>query len=113
MHQMELKKEQGEEIKPEEFSPSETAPYPKPPWEKGAVEDEGGIDGAGDLAVKTDPDPPPSFLDDEHPLAGNYRLPGWLTLQEAWFLSHHRGLVCHLMRREPNLEIPEEKKADA
>ena len=33
-HQLELRRQQGEEIDPEEFSPSEQDPYPTPPWEK-------------------------------------------------------------------------------
>jgi hypothetical protein len=62
--------------------------------------------------VKTDPDPPPSLFDDDgHPLAGNYRLAGTLLLGEAWFYSHFRGIAIYLMKREPDLEIPEEKKS--
>jgi hypothetical protein len=107
LHQLELKKQQGEEIDPGEFSPPDPAPYPKPPWE---TEEDGDEDdnGSGDIAVKKKPDPPPSLWDDnEHPLADNYSLMGILTLDEAWFLPHHRGIAVHLMRREPDVEIPE------
>ena len=48
--------------------------------------------------------------DDAHPLAGNYMCGGVLTLDEVWFYSHFRGIASHLMQREPDLEIPEEKK---
>ena len=106
LHQMELKQQQGVEIDPAEFSPPEPEPISEEPEDDDDDED-------GDIAVKTDPDPPRRFFDeDEHPLADNYRLMGSLTLDEVWFLSHHRGIACHLMVREPDLEIPEENKEE-
>ena len=107
LHQMELKQQQGVKIDPAEFSPSEPAALSEEP------EDDEGNDGDedGDIAVKTDPDPPRNFFgdDDEHPLADNYRLMGFLSLDEVWFFHHHRGIACHLMMREPDHEIPDEK----
>ena len=121
LHQMELKKQQGVEIDPVEFSPAEQPPYPQmedilpAPEEEVAGQDfrtGSDDDGDSDIAVETDPDPPPSLLDDdEHPLARNYLCGGTLTLDEVWFYSHFRGIAVHLMQREPDLEIPEEDKS--
>jgi hypothetical protein len=120
LHQMELKKQQGFEIDPVEFSPAEQPPYPQmedilPAEEKAAAVDftTNDDDGNSDIAVETDPDPPPSFLDDdEHPLAENYMCAGRLTLDEVWFYNHFRGIAVHLMQREPDLEIPKEEKPE-
>lgn len=120
LHQMELKKQQGLEIDPIQFSPAEQPPYPQiedilPSNEQETEADftSNDDDGDSDVAVETDPDPPPSLLDDdEHPLAANYMWAGTLTLDEVWFYSHFRGIAVHLMRREPDLEIPEEKKPE-
>ena len=38
------------------------------------------------------------YDDDEHPLAGEYRLAAYLTLDEIWFYTHHRDLAIYLMR---------------
>jgi hypothetical protein len=119
LHQLELKKQQGAEIDPAEFSPSEQPPYPQrediqPPADEEKSDYNFNVDDNddGDIAVKTDPDPPPSLFDDNgHPLAGNYRLAGTLLLGEAWFYSHFRGIAIYIMKREPDLEIPEEKKS--
>ncbi len=107
LHQMELKQQQGLEIDPDEFSPSEREDYPEVPA-KPADDEDDDDDEDGSIAVKTDPDPPQMYFDDEHPLAGNYRLLGFLSLEEVWIYPHHRGIACHLMTREPDLEIPEE-----
>ena len=106
---LELKQQQGVEIDPDEFSPSEPAAFSNE-----SEDDDDDDDDDGDLAVKTDPDPPRNFFgdDDEHPLADNYRLLGLLSLDEVWFLNHHRGIACHLMMREPDLEIPDEKNGE-
>lgn len=112
LHQLELKKQLGDEIDPAEFSPAEQPPYPEmddilPPAEDNDDQDDGNI------AVETDPDPPLTFLDDdEHPLAANYRCFGHLTLSEVWFTPHSRGIAVHLMQREPDLEVPEDPKPD-
>jgi len=57
------------------------------------------------VAVKKKPDPPPSWLDNEHPLAENYRLLAYLKLSEIWFMPHQSDVVVYLMRREPDLNI--------
>ena len=64
------------------------------------------------MAVKEKPDPPPSFHDGEHPLADNYRLMGHLSLSEIWFPNHCRDLATYLLRRQPDLDIPEEKEEE-
>ncbi|MBI3416661.1 MAG: hypothetical protein HY043_15320 [Verrucomicrobia bacterium] len=108
LHRLELKKQAGEEIDPQEFVPPAATPLPLPPWERDEDEDDEDDDNwSGDVAVKEKPDPPPSWLDDEHPLADNYRLMGRLTLSEIWFMPHHRDLAGYLMGRPPDHEIPE------
>ena len=109
LHRYELKKQLGAKIKPEEFVPPPPAPLPDPPWEGDEEDDELSW---GDVAVKKKPDPPPSWLDDEHPLADHYRLMAHLTLSEVWFMPHHRDIAVYLMGREPDMEIPEETKAE-
>jgi len=115
LHNYELKKQLGEPINPEEFAPGEQLPLPPPPWEREDEADDEADDDpdAGDVAVKKKPDPPPMWYDDyEHPLADEYRLGAYLTLDEIWFYTHHRDLAIYLMRRQPDLEIPEEKKPE-
>ncbi len=117
LHDYELKKQLGEPIKPEEFAPAQQEPLPPPPWER--EDDENGTDddaddpNSGDVAVKKKPDPPPMWFDEnEHPLAVQYNLMAHLTLDEIWFFTHHRDLAVYLMGRQPDEEIPEEKKED-
>ena len=119
LHNYELKKQLGEPINPEEFAPGEKEPLPPAPWEDEDDDEENADDknsddpDAGDVAVKKKPDPPPMWYDDyEHPLADEYRLAAYLTLDEIWFYAHHRDLAIYLMRRQPDLEIPEEKKPE-
>jgi hypothetical protein len=109
-----LKKQLGEPIKPEEFAPGDQEPLPPPPWEREPEEDEDDDDnsGTGGVKVKEKPDPPPDPWDDEHPLADNYRLWAHLTLDALWVYPHHRDLAVYLMGREPDEEIPEEKKPE-
>lgn len=111
LHRYELKKQEGMTIKPEEFAPGEPVPLPPPPWESDN-EDKDDAEGEGGVAVKEKPDPPPSFNDGEHPLADNYRLIVHLSLGEAWFAPHHRDLAIYLMRRQPDLDIPDEKEEE-
>lgn len=108
LHRYELKKQEGMPIKPEEFAPGDALPLPPPPWESDEEEDDD-AEGDGDVAVKKKPDPPPRYDDGEHPLADNYRLLVHLSLAEAWFAPHHRDLAIYLMRRQPDLDIPDEK----
>lgn len=110
LHRYQLLKEGGAQVKPEQFAAPTPTPPPPAPWER-EDEDEDEDDASfGDLAVKKKPDPPPSWFDNEHPLAEEYYLWGALTLSEAWFSSHSRDLAIYLMRRQPDLEIPEEPK---
>ncbi len=111
LHRFELKKQEGMTIKPEEFAPGDALPLPPPPWESDN-EDEDDAEGDGDVAVKKKPDPPPSYDDGEHPLADNYRLLVHLSLAEAWFMPHHRDLAIYLMRRPPDLDLPDEEPAE-
>jgi hypothetical protein len=115
LHQMELRKQQGIEIDPAEFSPTQDdPPYPQMEDLLQEQEDEekdfttsNDDEGDSNIAVETNPDPLP-LDDDAHPLAGNYMCAGALTLDEVWFYGHFRGIAVHLMRREPDLEIPKE-----
>jgi hypothetical protein len=68
-------------------------------WEQD--DDAGGVLPNGEMIVKEKPDPPPSWFDDEHPLADHYRLFGYVTPSEIWFVPYCR-----------DLEIPEEKKPE-
>jgi len=110
IHRFELKKQLGEVIKPEEFVPAPLTPLPDSPWEEEDDEDE---DDTDDLLGKSKQkaDAPPSWWDDEHPMAEDYSLLGNLTFSEIWMPSRLRDLAVYLMRREPDLEIPEDKKA--
>ena len=106
LHRYELKKQEGQKIKPEEFAaPSET-----PGAETENDEDEETDEaGDGDVITKKKPEPPPSFLDeDQHPLAEQYRVMGTVTLSEAWFGSRDPHMVSYLMGRNPDEVIPEE-----
>jgi hypothetical protein len=105
LHRYELKKQEGGKIKPEEFAAPAPTPLPAAPWER-EDEDDDSAD-AGDIAVKKKPEPPPSFMDDDHPLADNYRLMGHVTLSEAWFPNHHQSVLVYLMGRQPDQIIPE------
>ncbi|HEY3663195.1 MAG TPA: hypothetical protein VGL24_08600 [Chthoniobacterales bacterium] len=126
LHELELKQQQGVEIDPEEFSPTPEGEYPQRPKkpageEIGGADDEAGFesdegDGGGEegeIAVATEPDPPPSLDEEEHPLAANYLCAGTILLDEVWFYSHFRGIGGHLMQRQFDREIPEEPKPDA
>jgi hypothetical protein len=104
LHRYELKKQSGGQVAPKQFAPPPPQPLPVPPWEREDGEEEEDS-GAGDIAVKKKPDPPPSWLDDEHPLADNYRLMATLTLSEMWLGPHHRDLAVYLMGREPDREV--------
>ena len=64
---------------------------------------------AGDFAIKQKLEPPPSWLDDEHPLAHQYRMWGVLTLSELW-LSGDAGLVLFCVGRAPDTVIEREKR---
>ncbi|MBI3881804.1 MAG: hypothetical protein HY301_17290 [Verrucomicrobia bacterium] len=54
--------------------------------------------------MKKKPDPPPSWFDDEHPLADNYRMWGLLSLTDLW-LSGDAGLVTFTVGRAPDVVI--------
>jgi hypothetical protein len=105
-HRHELKKQLGEAIKPADFAPP---PRPVPPPEE---EEENEFDtdgtGEGDVLVKEKPDPPKLFLEDDHPLADNYRLWACLTLTEFWVNHRQRDIAVYLLGREPDEVRPEE-----
>jgi hypothetical protein len=106
LHRFNVKKQEGYTVKPEEFAAPNPESPPPAPWER-EDEDEGG-EGDGDVIVKEKPDPPPSWFDDEHPLADNYRMWGNLSLNELW-LTADPGLVRYVMGREPD-EVIEQKR---
>jgi hypothetical protein len=114
LHEFELKKQLGEPIKPEEFAPAEQEPLPPPPWERDEddADEDDGYSEFGGVKVKEKPDPPPDPWDDEHPLAEQYNLMARLTLDEIWFYLHRRDIAVYLMGREPDEEIPDEKKPE-
>ena len=107
---LQLKKQEGAPIDPEEFAPGEQEQLPPPPWEIEEDEPGGDDDGEGGIAVKHKPDPPPDPWDNEHPLADNYRLSATFTLEKIWFDPRQAGLAIHLMGREADEEIPDEKQ---
>ena len=107
LHRYELKKQEGQKIKPEEFAaPSET-PLPPAPWEREEEED-GNEPGGSDVITKKKPTPPPSFDDDDHPLADQYRVGGYVSLSEVWFGNRDPHMVSYLMGRNPDEIMPEE-----
>jgi hypothetical protein len=108
-HRIELKKQLGEEIKPEDFVVPPQLPLPPPPWEC-EDEEEDGNDGDGGIALKEKKEPPPDPWDNDHPLADKYALLATFTLEELWILPHHRDIAVYLIRQEPDLEIPEDPK---
>ena len=112
LHRLDLKKQLGDTVKPEEFAPPPRAPLPSEVEEPEEEDDDNGDgDGEGNVKVAKKPDPPAFLLDDEHPLADNYRMAGVLTLTEFWVGNHLRDIATYLMGREPDQEFPEEKPA--
>jgi hypothetical protein len=111
LHRYEIKKQLGETINSEEFVPPPRESLPPPPWER---EDDDGdfLSSTGDVIVKEKPDPPPSWFDDDHPLADKYGLLTNFDLNQIWFSTHNRDIAIYLMRRQPDEEIPEEKKPE-
>lgn len=117
LHELELKKQLGEPVKPEEFAPGEREPLPPPPWEDENEDEDEDADDAGDaggdISVKQKPEPPPMWYDEnEHPLADQYNLMAHLSLDEIWFFTQQRDLAIYLMGRQPDEEIPEEPKTE-
>ena len=110
LYRLDLKKQAGEKINPEDFAVPPSEPFSPPPWESEDEEEDDSNDGEGGVAVKEKPDPPPSFLDDEHPLADKYRIIGSVNLAEVWAISHARDLGVYLLGRQPDREIPEDPK---
>lgn len=108
-----LKQQQGEPVDPAEFAPAPLEPRPPAPWEVESEDDEDDEEGSGNFAVKKKPDPPPDFWDDEHPLAGNYRLGANFNLGEFWLDHYHAALGLHLLRRAADEEFPPEEKSSA
>jgi len=110
-HRIDLKKQLGEEVKPEDFVVPPQSPLPPAPWERNEDdEDDEDGNGYGGIAVKEKIDPPPNPWDNEHPLADEYALLATLTLEQLWVSPHHRDIAVYLMRQQPDLEMPEDPK---
>ncbi len=109
LYRLDLKQQAGEKINPQDFAVPPAEPMSPPPWES---DDEEGDNetGEGGVVVKEKPDPPPSFLDDAHPLAHEYRMLGHINRSEIWVISYARDLAAYLLGRQPDLEIPEDSK---
>ena len=106
LHRYELKKQEGQKIKPEEFAAPSEIPVAEPESDD---DEESNEPGDGDVITKKKPEPPPSLFDeDEHPLADQYRVMGNVTLSEAWFGSRDPHMVTYLMGRNPDEVIPED-----
>jgi len=110
LYRLDLKKQSGEKINPQEFAVPPSEPPLQPPWEREEEWEDDDDAGDGDVAVKKKPDPPPSWLDDAHPLAHEYMMYGQVSLLELWVISYGRHIATYLMGREPDLEIPEDPK---
>lgn len=113
LHRFRLKQEGGGPVKPEEFAAPAPEPPPSAPWDRedDGEDDENMDEGTGDVAVKKKPDPPPSWDDNEHPLADAYRMWGRITLAETW-LTGDAHLVAFLMGRAPDEVMLREKRAE-
>ena len=110
-HRIDLKKQLGEEVKPEDFVVPPQSPLPPAPWERDEDEDDDDDgNGFGGIAVKEKIDPPPNPWDNEHPLADEYALLATLTLEQLWVSPHHHDIAVYLMRQQPDLEMPEDPK---
>ena len=109
LHRFQLKKQEGSKVKPEDFSVPPPEPPPAAPWEREDDDNDDEDEDAGDFAIKQKLEPPPSWLDDEHPLAHQYRMWGVLTLTELW-LSGDAGLVLFCVGRAPDTVIEREKR---
>jgi hypothetical protein len=108
LHRYEILKQDGAKVNPAEFAPQPRAPLPLPPWER---EEEGEDVDAGDVMIKQKPEPPPSWLDDEHPLAKSYWLTGSLTLESFSVDLRARGTAEYLLQRACD-EVIEEPKPE-
>jgi hypothetical protein len=110
LYRYDLKKQVGEKIKPEDFAVPPIRPPEPEVDEEEDFDDDGGDAGEGGVAVKEKPDPPPLEMDDEHPLADEYRMIGHVTLTEVWVINYARDIAAYLLGRQPDEEIPEEPK---
>jgi hypothetical protein len=110
LHRYQLKKQLGETINPEEFVPPPLAPPPEPEAEDDDFSTDDDNSGEGGVAVKEKAEPPANMWDDDHPLAHEYRLMANISREEIWFATQQRDIAIYLMRRQPDEEIPEEKK---
>jgi hypothetical protein len=110
LHRYELKQQLGDKINPKEFAVPPPTPLPPAPWER-EDDDDDSATSDGDLLVKEKPDPPPSWFDDEHPLADQYRLWAQVTLNEFWVSPHQLETAGYLLGRSPDRVIPEDPPA--
>ncbi len=83
-------------------------PLSPPPWESDDEDEDNNEAGEGGVTVKEKPDPPPSWLDDEHPLANEYRMIGHVNLSGIWVINYARDLAAYLLGHQPDQEIPED-----
>jgi hypothetical protein len=106
LYRYELKKQAGQKVNPADFAPAERVPLPGPEEEEQdeneSKEDDGGV------AVKEDP-APPLLDDDEHPLAREYNLMAYFTLEEGHVHSHAAAVAEYLFRRKCQPMPPAEK----
>jgi hypothetical protein len=110
LYRLDLKKQAGEKINPQDFAVPPSEPMSPPPWESEDDDDDDHEPGEGGVAVKEKRDPPPSRLDDEHPLAHEYRMIGHINLSEIWVINYARDLAAYLLGHQTDQEIPEEPK---
>ena len=108
IYRHDLKQQAGEKVNPREFSAPPPGEHPPAPWEQEEEAEDDDASEFGDVAVKKKPDPPPSWLDDGHPLADQYRMMGTVELDEIRAVNYAEHLFAYLMGRQPDLVIPEE-----
>ncbi len=112
LHRYELRKQAGGKVDPKEFAPGELAPLPEAPWnrEDDDEDENDDPDGDGGVTLKEKPEPAASIYDDEHPLAGDYNLWAFLSLDKCYVYSHHAGMAEYLFQRGCDEVIEPEKK---
>lgn len=113
VHRYQIQKQDGRAVDPAKFAAPAPEQPPPAPWEREDEEDEDEDEdesGETGLAVKKKkPEPPPDWDDDEHPLAGHYRMWGILTHSDLW-ISGDPGLIRFTTGREPDDVVVREKK---
>ena len=67
-------------------------------------------EGSGDIALKEKPEPPPSWDDDEHPLAENYNLMAHFILGDCYVYNRTSAAAEYLFQRRCDEVIEDPKK---